>query len=199
MRFERWIVPRAGQAERSLLVPEGPREVDLGGGRTAVALGPAIGAASLAQPLRMAIEKSSAPLDVSPLAFMPVTLSFSPVLPTPSPSLSDESSHVLLHFSELLTTWARLVPEVGAHLVSIEAVEFGRIELRLTASHDDSSGEPLAWDQGVSLALLAVALDELALQRGLAAKALRLDTASSTFQAGVAWVAHLALRPRDEP
>lgn len=122
-------------------------------------------------------------------AFERAVLSFSPAVDAEKAvGREAEGPALLLHYGELLATWAGLCPAVGLSLDAIEAVEFGRVSIALSPS-DARQGT----DAGVALGLLAVALEELCAQRGLVANGMRLDEVSGdeTLVPGH-WGIHLA-------
>ncbi len=186
MALERWIIPQKSGRHRTLLVPEGAVRVQTSGDVEAMADGPAVGAAELAHPLRLARTGTAPAIKRRG----PVTLSFSvgAVAGATLPMDDDEDpASRLLHYGELCGAFAAVLSELHLDLVAIEAVDFGRLQIEVDGRHEATR------DVGAALGLAAIALEELATQRGLRANGLRVEQAPHDIAGPkTPWGAHLA-------
>ncbi len=188
MNLERWMCWDKDGRTRTLLVPAGKQDVTVDGLTFSVFDDERLKSSALA--FSLAIARTSA--NPHRRRFERVALSFSPNVAEGKQLAGDgEEGTLLLHYSELFSTWASLVEGVGLTVETMEEVEFGRIAITLSAANASVQS-----DHATALALLAVALDELALQRGLVAKGTRIDAVTPpSFAAVGQWGVHLAKAP----
>lgn len=185
MQLARWVFWDAQQQTRTILVDAAKDAVRVDGQTLRVDERETLACDALLFPL--AIARSSPPEAVR--TFEHVVLSFAPSVAADKAIGSEaEAPPLLLHYGELLATWAALCPRVGLALESIEAVEFGRVRVALAPASNAGQADAVT-----ALALLAVALEELCAQRGLVANGMRVDSIVGNEGVGAGhWGVHLA-------